>query len=232
MIGSVVALWRYPVKSMLGERLDGARIDARGVVGDRLFAVRDEQGKFGSGKNTRRFRRIDGLFRFTARYDGDRPVITFPDGVARGGDEASVHAALSEVLGQPVTLSREQDIPHHDAGAVHLITTSTLRAMGAAVGGVAVDERRFRPNFVIDTEGAGLVEDGWIGRELRIGDEVRVIVSGRTERCVMVGMPQSELPDDPRVLREAARLNDACVGVYAKVIVGGTVRAGDPVELL
>jgi uncharacterized protein len=54
-MGVVAALWRYPVKSMAGERLTEAAVGERGLDGDRLYAVRDPAGKFGSGKNTRRF---------------------------------------------------------------------------------------------------------------------------------------------------------------------------------
>ena len=71
LIGRVSALWRYPVKSMLGETTTYLDIDRRGVVADRQFAIRNANGKFGSGKSTRRFRRIDGLLGFTATYDGD-----------------------------------------------------------------------------------------------------------------------------------------------------------------
>ena len=59
LVGTVRELWRYPVKSMRGERCEHLEIDHRGAIGDRLYAVRDEAGKFGSGKTTRRFRRID-----------------------------------------------------------------------------------------------------------------------------------------------------------------------------
>ncbi|MEV3970271.1 MOSC N-terminal beta barrel domain-containing protein [Streptomyces sp. NPDC050698] len=54
-------IWRYPIKSIGGEVLDEAAVDARGLDGDRLYAVWDAEGKFGSGKNTRRFRRVPGL---------------------------------------------------------------------------------------------------------------------------------------------------------------------------
>lgn len=77
-IGRVAALWRYPVKSMRGERMSALEFDERGGIADRQFAIRDAEGKFGSGKNTRRFRRIDGLFGFRASLRGDTPMIEFP----------------------------------------------------------------------------------------------------------------------------------------------------------
>ena len=65
---------------MLGEERTHIDVNERGVEGDRLFAVRDLNGKFGSGKTTRRFRKIDGLFGFSASYHQDDPSIVFPDG--------------------------------------------------------------------------------------------------------------------------------------------------------
>jgi uncharacterized protein len=58
--GTVSELWRYPTKSLVGERLQQVRLDERGIVGDRLFAVTDRNGKIGSGKATKRFRRFRG----------------------------------------------------------------------------------------------------------------------------------------------------------------------------
>lgn len=235
-------LWRYPVKSMLGERGERFWLDQRGVVGDRLYAVRDGAGKFGSGKTTRRFRRIDGLFRFHAAYDGDTPLVTFPDGATLRADDPTIHAALSAQLGLPVTLSREADISHFDDGPLHLLTTASLRTLGAlgaswlAGSGdradARLDGRRFRPNILIETEEDGFPEEGWLGREIAVGPVVRLRVVRRTDRCVMVSMSQDDLPADPRILRAIARVNSACLGVFAEVVTPGPVRVGDRITLL
>ena len=164
MIRTIAGLWRYPVKSMLGERRESLLLERRGVVGDRLYAVRDEAGKFGSGKTTRRFRLMDGLYRFRARYDGDTPVITFPDGAMLRGDDSAIDARLSDVLGISVQLSREANISHFDDGPIHLVTTASLRALGALLAQDETDARRFRPNIVIETDGEGFQEDSWEGR--------------------------------------------------------------------
>ena len=84
-VGEIDKLWRYPVKSLLGESRTELSIDRRGVVGDRWFAIRDSNGKFGSGKNTRRFRKIDRLFELQAQYKDDVLSITFPDGLVIRG---------------------------------------------------------------------------------------------------------------------------------------------------
>src|SRR5687767_4332950 len=103
---TIAALWRYPVKSMLGERCEELLLDARGAAGDRLYAVVDGDGKLGSGKNSGRFRRLEGLFSFQAA--GIPPTVTFPDGRRMPATDPGVHAALSAALRAQVTLAEEK----------------------------------------------------------------------------------------------------------------------------
>jgi len=227
-LGRIIRLWRYPVKSMLGEECAYLDVDRRGAVGDRLFAVRDADGKFGSGKTTRRFRKIDGLLRFRAAYEDDAPRITFPDGrVIRGGDP-NIHAALSEALGQPVTLSREAAISHLDAGPLHLLTTASLAWLRNILPDAHIDDRRFRPNMLIDLPGSTQKERRWLGKTLCVG-EVVLLVRDLTERCVMVNLKQADLPDDSRVLRGLGHDAIPQFGVYAEVLVPGTIKRNDRV---
>lgn len=230
--GTVRELWRYPVKSMRGERCERLWLDQRGVLGDRLYAVRDEAGKFGSGKTTRRFRRIDGLLRFRAVYESEVPLLTFPDGTTLRGDDPAIHAALSAFLGMPVTLSREAEISHFDAGPLHLLTTASLRTLGQSLSEAALDGRRFRPNLLIENEACGFPEDAWQGQDLAVGNDVRVRVVGRAERCLMVGLAQDDVPADGRILRAVVRANAACLGVYAVALTPGAIHIGDRIELL
>lgn len=242
VVGTIRDLWRYPVKSMLGERVERIWLDQRGAVGDRLYAVRDEAGKFGSGKTTRRFQRIDGLFRFRSSYDGDMPLITFPDGLTLRGDEPEIHAALSAQLGLPVTLACEADVSHFDDGPLHLLTTDSLRALRslgashlAGADGQAkatLDHRRFRPNIFIESQAGGFAEETWLGRDIAVGPSVQLRVVKRADRCVMVTMAQADLTDDPRILRAVAHANDACLGVFAEPLVPGSISVGDSIRLL
>jgi MOSC domain-containing protein len=230
--GVVLALWRYPVKSMRGERCERLALDRRGVEGDRLYAIRDAAGKFGSGKSTRRFRHVEGLLGFTAVYDGAVPVIGFPDGRRLRGDDAAIHEALSAALGQPVTLAREAGISHLDAGPVHLLTTASLAWLAERLPDARLDERRFRPNVLIGAPGAQPVEREWLGRTLAVGGKVRLAVREPTERCVMVDLAQSELPEDPRVLRTLAQAAGSDFGVYADVLKPGRIGIGDEIAVL
>jgi len=215
---------------MRGVRCEHLTLNARGVEGDRLYAIRDADGKFGSGKSTRRFRRIDGLFEFVAVYDGEIPVVTFPDGRRMRGDEPAIHAALSEVLGQPVTLAREAGISHLDAGPVHLLTTASLAWLADRLPQTTLDERRFRPNVLIGAQGARLLELDWLGRTLAIGT-VRLAVREPSERCVMVNFAQDELPHDASVLRTLAEAAGSDFGVYVDVVVPGPISVGDDVAV-
>jgi len=231
-VGQLAQLWRYPVKSLLGERCAEAPVGLRGVAGDRLYAVRDAQGKLGSGKNTRRFTRIDGLFGLSAFYEGDVPCIRLPSGELQRADAPGVHAALSAQLGQPVTLAHEDTVSHFDDAPVHLLTTASLRWLQAQLPDSDIDVRRFRPNLLLDIPGCALREPSWIGRCLRIGDALELELIDATERCVMVTLAQAELPEDAAVLRALAEQAQRRLGVYARVRVPGVAREGDSVKLL
>jgi MOSC domain-containing protein len=223
---TVLELWRYPVKSLLGEQLDEASVEQRGLVGDRLYAVTDGDGKLGSGKSTRRFRRLGGLFELRARYGEERPLVTLPDGRELAGGAAELDEFLSRRYGDALRVLRESSVSHHDAAPLHLLTTSSLQWLAEELPGSQIDRRRFRPNVVLEGAGAGLVEDDWVGRRFALGGTVIRVVAP-TNRCVMTTNPQSELNKDPEVLRAVTKRNDACLGVFADVEHAGVVRVGD-----
>ncbi len=229
-IGVVEKLWRYPVKSMLGEECAQIELERRGVRGDRLFAVRTPDGRLGSGKNSGRLRQIDGLFGFSARYLADCPEITFPDGRTLRGDDPRIGPELSRTLGTDVVLARESQTPHFDACAVHILSTASLAWLRSRLAGSRIDERRFRPNIVVAAEGNGPVELDWVGKLLRVGQGARLRVVAPTERCRMTTLAQGDLPDDPGVLRCIAQEADLEFGVYAEVVEPGAVASGDPVS--
>jgi uncharacterized protein len=234
-VGVVTRLYRYPVKSVLGERLDAAVVNSRGVEGDRDWAVYTADGGIGSGKTSQRFRRVDGLLRLRATLDDGAPRLHLPDGRTLRADDPASARVLSALLGQPLELRRETTVPHHDDSPLHLVTTTALAALGRELDSEP-DVDRFRPNLVVDTLAAGLLEgypeDLWIGRELALGDHVVVGIEGAMPRCVMVGAEQGDLPRDPAVLTTLGRVHDVDFGVQASVVRGGVMRPGDEVRLL
>lgn len=293
-VGEVAELWRFPVKSLLGESLPAAEVTSRGVVGDRAYAVVDESdGKVASAKNPRKWSR---LLELSASFveppvaDGPPPpvAITFPDGTVRRSDDGA-DAALSTFLGRPVRLASTAAAPEQrtleevwpdidglaptefiaatrigtedgeavsditmalaappgtffDLSVLHLVTTATLDALRALEPEGDFDVRRYRPNVVVRTAGAGFVENDWVARRVVLGDGGAVAsVSMPTMRCVMTTLAQpGGLPRDRRLLSTIARHNRieisglgrwACAGVYADAAAPGTVSVGDTVGL-
>lgn len=227
-VGRVAAIERFPVKSLVGERLEEVAVDSRGLVGDRLWSVRDPDGKLGSGKTTTRFRRMDGLLDLAASYDGGVPVITFPDGRVLRGPGPETDRALSEHVGRPVSLAREQTVSHLDEGPVHLVTTATLATL-ARVHGRPVDWRRTRANLLVALEGDGFPEHAWVGRQVGLGPEVVLRIRDVMPRCVMVNAAQDGLPVDPGLLKSVTDLTEGALGVVADVEQGGMVTEGTAV---
>ena len=236
VVGSVAALWRYPVKSLLGEELEEVGFSHRGVFGDRAYAVAD--GESGQLRNAKRAGWQD-MFSFAARLEGGTTAsersslrISAPDGRVVCGDHPDRDRLLSEAFGREVTLEEAGDDPFFDLGAVHLLTTASLGKLRELYDAGDFDARRFRPNVVVELGSGenGFVEDGWIGRGLHLG-EVILEVTDPVARCVMTTLAQGDLPKDPKIMSTTYAYNDNQVGVYARVVRGGRVRRGDRVEL-
>src|SRR5205085_7075847 len=96
--------------------------------------------------------------------------------------------------------------------------------------GSQFDVRRFRPNVVIDCDGAELAEFGWCGGRLR-APNVALDAEIPTLRCSIPTREQGDLQADPDVLRAINAHADHCLGVYANVVAAGTLAEGDPLEL-
>jgi uncharacterized protein len=228
---TVLELWRYPVKSLLGERLERVEVDMRGVHDDRRFAVTDGDGKLGSGKTSRRFRLLKGLFDLSARTEDGRTLVALPDGRELLVGDPGLDEFLSERYGDRLSVSEESAVPHHDAAPLHLLTTASLAWLQERLPDSEIDRRRFRPNVLLEVEGAQLVEDGWVGRRFALGGTV-VRIADRAERCVMTTNRQDGLPQDPAILAAITKLNDICLGVFGTVERPGSIAVGDTLEPL
>ncbi|MCX4748368.1 MOSC N-terminal beta barrel domain-containing protein [Kitasatospora sp. NBC_01287] len=233
IVGVVERLWRYPVKSTAGERLSEVAVDDRGLAGDRLYAVRDGEGRFGSGKNTRRFRRMDGLLRLGSRLGRrlDGPELLDPLGRTVADPDAFLRAYLQR---EDVGLAREDAVSHFDQLPVSLLTTATLDWVREAVPTALVDERRFRPNILLRTPPGTrpFVEDDWLGREAALKSGARLRFVRSSERCVMATAAQPGLPHAPEILRVLAKEHDNRLDALAMVSAPGLLRVGDRLRLL
>ncbi|MDQ1722676.1 MAG: uncharacterized protein QOI26_2410 [Pseudonocardiales bacterium] len=219
---------------MRGEQLARAEVEPRGIVGDRQWAVYTPDGGIGSGKSSRRFRRIDWLLGFRATLDvtdGPDPLIESPAGQRFRADDAQAAGLLSAALHRPLRLGREAGVPHHDESGLHLVTTAAVRKLSQLLG-ESVEVARFRPNLVLEAPGNGFVEDGWVGRELRLGSDVVVRLGAGMPRCVMVDLAQATLGPDGRILKLLAQEHQLMLGLKVEVLRGGTVCQGDPAVLV
>jgi hypothetical protein len=277
--GSVLSLWRYPIKSMLGEELHATCVTDGGLLGDRVHAVMDQStGKVASAKYPRKWGALvdcRAAFLESPRLGEPFPAvrITLPDGTNVTSAEEQVHALLSRVLEREVTLTTERpespsveveriDAPDpaerigdvgafmmqgkfSDYAAVHVLTTATLDRLHSLYPRGCFDARRFRPNIVVESPAGqqGFVENGWVGQTLTIGTDVRLRITDPMPRCVIITLPQGDLPRDLGILHTVAEHNQVsipvlggaprpAVGVGAFVLQGGTIRRGDPVRIV
>jgi MOSC domain-containing protein len=122
---------------------------------------------------------------------------------------------------------------YFDAFPILLLTDASLRRLAALAPASQIDVRRFRPNFVVATDGGadGFREIGWAGRRIRVGDAT-LAATVPCPRCVMITHGFDDLPRDPSLMRTVVREASQNVGLYANVAAPGSVRVGDPVELL
>lgn len=223
----VVSIRRYPVKSMGGEALDTVEVDARGLVGDREYAVRDIDSRLAAGKNSKRHVRHDGIFEFSASTEEIGVVVTGPG--ARHGlvGEPDLDAWLSDVLAADVAIAPETDVPHFDDKPVSLIGTATLEWCERELG-VDADARRLRANFVVETT-EPFEEEAWEG-EVRIGSAV-FVTAGRVERCRTIDQAQDGVDTETRWLTALGESRDTRVAIYLDVVTPGHVSVGDGVTL-
>src|SRR5947199_10787838 len=213
VVGRVASLWRYPVKSMAAEELDGAEVSWHGLAGDRRWAfIRAGQERSGFPWLTIRERPEMACYRprfaESARPDASLTLVRTPS-----GDEFDVaDPALAAELGPGVRVIK-QDRGVFDTMPLSLLTTQALAALGQ-LAGADLAAGRFRPNLLVEaTSGPGFPEDAWVGRVLRVGG-LRMRVDMRDQRCVMVTIDPVTLARNPAILRAIARERDARLGAY------------------
>jgi uncharacterized protein YcbX len=233
---------------MLGEELNSSYVTERGLIGDRAYALIDQKtGKVASAKNPKKWGK---LFDFRSVFIDPLQVV-----------ENIPHYTLSKVLNQDVRLMRaslerpsyeeywpdidglaqrekvtDETMPSQtffDLAVIHLLTTSTINRLRELYPEGRFEVRRFRPNIVMESASGekDFIENLWMGKEIMIGEDIVLRVTGPCTRCVMTTLPQGDLPKDLGILRTIARYNKVNAGVYASVQRGGTIRRGDLVRL-
>ena len=277
-------IFRYPVKSMQGEALESAFLSERGIPLDRGWAVKSERSTNISGA-----KQFGALLYCSARYLTDTSAgaaphveITLPDGERVSTQDPNVHEALSDLVGEAVTLwplqpkenaehyrmarpegadleaemraafALEPDEPlpdltkfpeevvkelleyasprgtYFDAYPLNILTRASIRHLQSLLPGVAIDERRFRPNILLEDDAGATrpAEFDWVGRKASIG-EATVEVEMECPRCVMATRDQPGLENAPTIMRTLVKEMGQNLSVYAVVEKEGLVRVGD-----
>jgi uncharacterized protein YcbX len=278
-IGTIGAIMRFPVKSLLGETLDECVITPQGLDGDRTHALVDAStGKIASAKQPNLWRHLLAYAASTAASAPLSIVISDAEGNHITHADPDFGEKLSKLLGREVRLievrpagielnrARPDEVMSEgldatvtqdvlaiagaaptggffDFAPLHLMTTASLDVIRAAAPDASIEAKRYRPNFLIETEpSSAFAENHWIGRQIRIGDSVRIEVIAPTPRCAVPMLVHGSLPYSREAVAGVNRLNRVefpvlgpgtfpCLGAYATVMATGPVRCGDQVVL-
>ncbi len=207
----IMEIWRYPVKTMAGERLQRARVGPLGIEGDRVVHVEDGQGAVVTSRSHPRFLGHKG----TLSADGE-PLV---DGRPWRGPE--VAAEVMAIAGPRAKLVRHDGVERFDVLPLLVATDGAIAAFGH-------DHRRLRPNIVIGGV-EGLAEREWPGGCLLIG-KVLIGVQDLRSRCIMTAYDPDTLVRDKGITRDIYRRFDGKLALNCFVIEGGEIAVGDDVR--
>jgi uncharacterized protein YcbX len=236
-IGHVEAIFRYPVKSMAGERLDAAHLGWYGIEGDRRLALRRIDNH--SGMPWLTASKLPDLVLFVPQRssdsaEGDLPThIRTPDGNDMPVFGEDLAREIERRYGAPVEMMQ---LRHgiFDEACISVIASDTVHEIGR-LAGRSLDVRRFRPNLVVRLLRSGpFQEDQWLGGVLSFGEgdnAPSVAVTTRDERCAMVNLDPDSAHPAPEVMKAIVRVNQNHAGIYGAVTRTGPVATGQTVFL-
>ena len=236
MTGKVAELWRYPVSSKAGERLDQLHVHAAGVAGDRIWGLLDAAtGRIASPGREKHF---IGVPRAHAKAIGKDVALSLDGERWAGPRDAELLEGLSQAFGFMPVLKPFDAFgsggfrPRYEHAPIHLVTSAAIRSLERELPGSIIDARRFRPNILVDWPDGdeAIPEHRWIGREIRIGD---VVLRGREPcgRCGFITIAQEGLPQDVEILRTVVKRHERNFGIYCDVVTPGEIATGATVTV-
>jgi len=258
IVGKVESLWRYPVKSMRGEELEEVFAGYPGIYGDRVFAFKSSASPTGfpyfTAREQRRLLQYRPLFRHPDK--AARPInLTEADKMGAGPLSADISDLMVDVetpegktlaIDDPVLidmLRSEVDQKHQltlmrshraltDCRPVSIFSLQSARQLSEEAE-TPIDKRRFRANVYVDlASDQGFGENELVGRSLKIGPKVVVMVLERDPRCVMITLDPETSERTPAVLKKVAQAHEGTAGVYGAVVIEGLIHEGDSIEVL
>ena len=234
-IGHVEAIFRYPVKSMGGERLEVANLGWHGLDGDRRLAFRRINDRSGFPWLTAS--KLPDLLLFAPRRhedgaQGDLPThIRTPDGTEMPVFGEELAAEVGRRYGAPVEMMQLRQGIFDDA-SISVIASDTICEI-ARLAGQTADVRRFRPNIVVRLlRAVPFQEDEWLGGVLLFGegdDAPAITVTMHDVRCSVVNLDPDSATPAPEVLKAIVRANQNNAGIYGAVTRIGRLAVGQTI---
>jgi uncharacterized protein YcbX len=255
-IGTLNSVWRYPVKSMRGEAVEEVFIAYTGVMGDRVYAISSTSAVPEFPWHTNREQ--EELVLYQARFQ-HRERTLVPDALEAANEEAlnppyptadkfAVEVKMPD--GKTISIDDPQfltDLKDKSDGELRLNFTQknavdcrplslfSLQTLAqlALETEMDLDQRRFRANLYVDWDSAGgFYENELVDRRVKIGERLEVMVLALDPRCKSITIDPDTAETSPRILKHIARKHDGYAGVYAAVLIEGTVKPGDEILLL
>ncbi len=236
-IGHVEAIFRYPVKSMGGERLDVAELGWYGLDGDRRLAFRRLDDR--SGMPWLTASKLPDLLLFAPHppedaAQRDLPThIRTPDGEGMSVFGEDLATEVGRRYGAPVQMM-QMNHGIFDEACISVIASETVREV-ARLAGRSLDIRRFRPNVVVRLQRpVPFLEDEWVGGVLSFGegdDAPAITVTMRDIRCSMVNLDPDSASSAPEVLKTVVRVHQNTAGIYGAVTRVGRLAVGQTIFL-
>ncbi|HHP7245642.1 MAG TPA: MOSC domain-containing protein [Elainellaceae cyanobacterium] len=259
-IGVIDSIWRYPVKSMCGEKLDEVFVSFAGLMGDRTYGILKNNGNPGFPWHTARDQ--EPLLQYKPRYKhasstlkpealdaaqamapGINPVypeadqfaveVETPDGTVYDIDGENFLDHLKTLTGNETLRLHFTQKSQFDCRPLSLFSLQ-MRDLLTEELGIEIDKRRFRANFYVkwNEDQPPLYETDLIGTRLKIGDTLEMTVLERDPRCKMITLDPDTSEANPAIIKHVANAHEGYAGVYGAVLVEGMVKAGDVIERL
>lgn len=210
---TIAQLWRYPVKSLAGERLESADLTRQGIAGDRVVQVRGEDGRI---ITSRTHHHLLGLR--SRLGPAGRPLVN-----DHPWDSPEALELVRRAAGPSVRLT-------HDLEPHRFDVLPLLVATDGAIAELGIDHRRLRPNILIAGV-PGLAERTWPGRTLRVG-RAAIGIRKLRQRCVMTTFDPDTGEQDLSVLRRIYEEFDGTMALDCDIVAPGPLAVGDRVELV
>lgn len=260
VIGTLESIWRYPVKSMMGETLDEAFVAFAGLMGDRVYSFIKEGGNPGFPWHTAREQ--ESMLQYKPRYKKTELTVTpgnlaaaqamapginplypdtgqfsvsveTPDGQTYDLEDEAFLAHLKTTSADPSLALHCTQRSQFDCRPLAIFSTQLAELLTEELG-TPIDKRRFRANLYVTwtDDKPKVYEKALVGKRLKIGATLEVNILERDPRCKMITLDPDTSEANPNIIKHVANAHEGFAGVYGAVLVEGIVKAGDAIALL